>query len=128
MKFAHIHATCQTMTDPHNFQCACPIITPTVPTMSRRATCHPCSGFTCHNLTRPHLHLPTSAPIHISMPTHPATSPVWSYNLYSQLPHQHCMDCTVNIFFACLTKRTDCDIFRIRCLFELIQVALGSYR
>jgi hypothetical protein len=38
------------------------------------------------------------------------------YRLYSQQ------------IFACLAKQTDRDIFRIRCPFEPIQVALGSYR
>jgi hypothetical protein len=29
-------------------------------------------------------------------------------------------------FFACLEKQTDHDIFRIRCLFDPVQVSLGS--
>ena len=49
------------------------------------------------------------------------------YDLYSQLPHQHCMDCIVNIFFACLTIWTECDISLIRCPFEPKRVVLGSW-
>jgi hypothetical protein len=39
------------------------------------------------------------------------------YGLYSQRP-----------FFACLPFRTDCNIPRSRCQFEMKQVALGSQR
>jgi hypothetical protein len=48
------------------------------------------------------------------------------YGLYSQLPRQHCTDYTVNKYFACLAKQIERDIFCIRCLFELVQVVLGS--
>jgi hypothetical protein len=65
----------------------------TVLTTLSCATCHPCSGAMCHDLTRPHLHLPTLALMD------PATSSVHSYELYNHLPRQHCTDYTVNIFF-----------------------------
>jgi hypothetical protein len=68
-------------------------------------TCHPCSGATCHTLTRPSIPA-QSMYFHISMPTHPATSPVWSYGLYIQLARQHCTDCMTvqSSNFACLEK------------------------
>jgi hypothetical protein len=56
-----------------------------VPVMPARAT--------CHDMTHPHLHLSMSTPMHL------ATLVIWPYGLYNQLPCQHCMDTTVNIFF-----------------------------
>jgi hypothetical protein len=71
-----------------------------IPATSSCAMCHPCSGATCHDLNRPHLHLPTL------VPTHPATLFIRPYNLYSQLPHHHCTNCTINILF-CLFDETN---------------------
>jgi hypothetical protein len=71
-----------------------------------------------------------SSPVN-NMPHQSATVPVTS--LYSRMACiVICHVSTVRIVqssnFAYLTKRTDRDIFLIRCLFDTIQVALGSYR
>ena len=81
---------------------------------------------------------------HMSLPkSYTCTCPVSNLSMSAcqcTLPHQlyDRMVCTFSFhmelyrlynyhFFACLPKGTDCDILRIRHLFEPVQVALGLY-
>jgi hypothetical protein len=134
--FSHKNATCQSLIRPPICQVNMTLIPDISPSFhvlydctdfvtSARARCHPCSGATCHNLTRP---------------------PVNTYHI-STCPRQHAnssyghvaytVSCHINTVwivrtaqssnFPCLEKQTYRDIFCIRCLFDLIQVVLGSY-
>jgi hypothetical protein len=99
------------------------------------ATCHPYSGDTCHlgigpvrtpNRTRVKsaatCHLLELATCHLYGP---ATS---AYRHATVSVRTDCTDCTVNNFFACLTYRTECDIFSIRSPFDKVNIPPESGR
>jgi hypothetical protein len=54
-------------------------------------TCHVSPLKWCH---MSQYNLSTYAPVHVILPTHCHVT-IWSYDMYSQLPRQHYMDCTV---------------------------------
>lgn len=101
---------------PHGNPCMGHVAPPNLP-----STCHASKSnlSTClpiQNLTH---HLPTQLLLrqHFHMSDHtPATSACTD-----------CTNCTVSVFFPCLANRTKRDISLIRCLFDPVWSALGSW-
>jgi hypothetical protein len=106
------------------------------------ATCHPCSGDTCHFPVGPpvlsmstYVHVVillcvTSRSFHISVECafHVICMVVRHVQSASTWHCTYCMDYTIIICFACLEKQTDHHNVSIRHSFEPVQVVLGSYR
>jgi hypothetical protein len=97
------------------------------------AMCHPSSGDTCHlgigPTVRPNVQIFLTHVVswccHVS-PSGFTTSPVrtchisvWTCHVSVRTDY---MDCTVSNFFACLTFRTECDIFSIRSPFDKVNI------
>jgi hypothetical protein len=91
----------------------------TVSATSACATCHPYPGDMCHPLTG----------------TNPCRTPPHLPRVITRSCHISCMTYTVILprgtvrtvqspifFFACLGFRTECDIFRIRCPFDEVNI------
>jgi hypothetical protein len=96
------------------------------------ATCHPYSGDTCHlgigPAVRPYaqncLTRVVSWRCHV-YPVRTCHVSVWTCHVSVRTD---CMDCTVNNFFACLTYRTERDIFSIRSPFDKVNIPPESGR
>jgi hypothetical protein len=144
------HTTCQLLIGPHvchvnchtaTCQSACfpvslPYCSVSLPHQlltSPHATCHPYSGDTCHlgigPTVRPNVQICLTHVV--SWSCH--VSPVWTCHVSVRTCHvsvrTDCTDCTVSkFFFACLTYRTERDIFSIRSPFDKVNIPPESGR
>jgi hypothetical protein len=98
------------------------------------ATCHPFSGDTCHlgigPAVRPNAQICLTRVA--SWSCHMSPVPRQTCHVSIRTCHvsvrTDCTDCTVNNFFACLTYRTECDIFSIRSPFDKVNIPPESGR
>jgi hypothetical protein len=131
--YCHINLSCQLLYCPITLprhSPYCPVILPCQPADVTHATCHPFSGDTCHLGIGPTVH----PKVKIYLP-HVTTqgyhmSPVRTCHMSSvQTCHVSVrMDYTVNNLFACLTFRTECDIFSIWTPFDKVNIPPESRR
>jgi hypothetical protein len=116
--------------------------------MSSRAMCHPSCGDTCHlgigPTVRPKVqiclthvvswgcHMLPVQTCHVSHVRTCHMSPVRTFHVIIRTCHvsvrTDCTDYTVNNFLACLTFRTECDIFSIRTSFDKVNIPPKSGR
>jgi hypothetical protein len=118
----------------------CPVILATSAADVTHATCHPFSGDTCHlgigptirpnvQICLPHVitrgcHMSPVQTCHVSL-YGPATS---VYGHATSASVRTVWTAQSTIFFACLTFRTECDIFSIRTPFDKVNIPPESGR
>jgi hypothetical protein len=124
------HATSLSDTVLHSVTCHI------IPTSSHviRATCHPSSGDTCHLWIGPSVRQKSKSACHMSLPEAatchlygPATCHLYGHATSASVRTVRTAQSTI-FFFACLTFRTECDIFSIRTPFDKVNIPPESGR